>query len=149
MKKLILMIIPLIIIAIIIKHTNTIGVNISHSVPFTLYTINKHKKEFREGDYVLFHKQADPLNILPKNAKLVKMIACGHGSFLQSIGDAWYCNGQKIAVIRDPKVMQFRFSGNVPAGKMFMTGEAFRSYDSRIWGFLDDKNIISGVDPLF
>lgn len=128
---------------------NNIGINISRSVPFTLYTINKQKKEFHEGDYVLFYKQADPLHILPKGAKLVKMIACAPGSILKSSEDAWYCDGNKVAVRRYPKIMKFNFNGIVPADKMFMTGSAFRSYDSRIWGFMDVNKIIAVVNPIF
>ncbi|MGE4266356.1 MAG: S26 family signal peptidase [Deferribacterales bacterium] len=128
---------------------SNIGVNITKSVPFTLYVINKSKREFHEGDYILFRSQADPLNILPEDAKLVKKIACVSGNHLSSDDNAFYCDGVLVAIRRDPKNMKFYFNGAVPSGKYFMTGTHFRSYDSRIWGFLDEKNIIGTVTPVF
>jgi conjugal transfer pilin signal peptidase TrbI len=37
----------------------------------------------------------------------------------------------------------------VPPGKVFLLGTLPRSYDSRYWGFLDQKRLIGAVTPLF
>lgn len=126
-----------------------IGINISPSVPFTTYLINNSKENIKKGDYVLFREQADPLGILPDDAKLVKKIACISGSNLTSDKNAFYCDGVLVAVRNNTEKMTFSFNGKMPAGKYFVTGEHQRSYDSRIWGLLDENNIISTVRPLF
>lgn len=139
----------LVIYGLMIYGAGFIGINITKSVPFTVYIINKSKVKIVNGSFVLFNKQADPLNVLPENAKLVKEVACSPGSSLTSDTAGFYCDGERVAVRRDKEKMKFFYNGKLPEGKYFVTGGHLRSYDSRIWGLLDEKNIISTVSPLF
>jgi len=136
-------------IAIIVLACRNIGINISESVPFRIYYIDRADKQYSCGKYILFYLNKDPLNILPDNVKLVKRIACAPGMTLNSSNNEFTCDGKIIAVRRDKANMKFSFNGTVPQRRYFMSGDHFRSYDSRIWGFLDEKDIIAVVHPFF
>lgn len=43
----------------------------------------------------------------------------------------------------------FSFNGKIPGNKYFLVGETANSYDSRYWGFVDEKDIIGRVYPVF
>jgi len=133
----------------IILTCRNIGINISKSVPFRVYSIDKTDKHFSCESYVLFYLTKDPLNILPDKVKLVKRIACAPGMSLNSSKEEFICDGKLIAIRRDKANMKFSFNGTVPKGMYFMSGDHFRSYDSRIWGFLNEKDIIAVVHPIF
>lgn len=68
---------------------------------------------------------------------------------LNSSKEEFTCDGKLIAIRRDKANMKFSFNGTVPKGMYFMSGDHFRSYDSRIWGFLNEKDIIAVVHPIF
>jgi type IV secretory pathway protease TraF len=102
-----------------------------------------------KGDYIIFRAENDPLGILPENSKLVKKAACLSGMELIATDLAFICDGEYIAIRKDPDKMKFNYSGKIPEGKIFVVGSHERSYDSRIWGFLDESNIIGTVYPLF
>ncbi len=39
--------------------------------------------------------------------------------------------------------------GKIPPGKFFVTSPALRSYDSRYWGLIDEKDILGEAHPIF
>ncbi len=47
------------------------------------------------------------------------------------------------------KALPMIASGVIPSGKYYVMATAKRSYDSRYWGLLDEKNIIGKAHPLF
>ena len=135
-------------IAVIIVAACHIGRNTTESVPFRWYAYLRGK-DFRKGDYIIFKEQADPLHVLPKGAKLVKQAACTEGMELVTTDKDFICDGEYISKRIDPEKMSFSFAGKIPTGKVFVLGTHKRSYDSRIWGLLDESNIIGTVYPLF
>lgn len=126
-----------------------IGINITRSVPFWVYTIDRQNRHFTNGSYVLFRLDKDPLKVLPQKALLVKKIVCAPGMKLITTDDEFICDGKRAAVLNDKENMKFSFTGIVPNNMYFMSGEHIRSYDSRIWGFLNEKDIIAVVNPVF
>jgi len=145
MKRLLLL---LMIVAVIITACMHIGRNTTESVGFTWYLYSR-THDVHKDDYVIFRAVDDPLSILPKNSKLVKKAACLSGMELVATDMAFICDGEYIAIRKDPERMKFTFTGKIPKGKLFVLGSHERSYDSRIWGLLDESNIIGTVYPLF
>jgi type IV secretory pathway protease TraF len=136
------------IVAVILFTSLHMGRNTSDSVPFKWYLYGRYAKH-TVGDYIVFKAEADPLEILPEGTKLVKLIMCQHGMLLRSEPEGFYCGDVLIARRCDPDMMTFNFSGIIPEDKYFVIGLHPRSYDSRIWGLLDEENIIGTVHPLF
>lgn len=138
----------LLIIAMTITVCMHIGRNTTESVWFTWYAFTKGH-DVHKNDYIIFRAESDPLGVLPENAKLVKKAACLSGMELIATDLAFICDGEYIAIRKDPDKMKFNYSGKIPEGKIFAVGSHDHSYDSRIWGFLDESNIIGTVYPLF
>ncbi len=93
-----------------------------------------------KGEYVLF-QLTHPL-LKGGQARLTKRVACVEGEELTREGRAFYCNGVYLGTAKTESLMGealplFEFSGRIPQGKFFVSGETVDSFDSRYWGFLD------------
>ena len=124
------------------------GRNISESVPFKWFFFNRFEKP-EYGDYVMFKSQRDPKGIIPEGVPLVKRIACSGGMFIQVDDEGFKCDGKLISERTDPDNMTMYYEGIIPQGMFFAAGDHPRSYDSRLWGLINEEDIIGVVHPLF
>lgn len=134
-----------------------IGVNITESVNFRFYKIYPidAKTKLHIGDYVLFKYQKEDERFVKKGQKVVKRVACLSGSVISYDNTSVFCDGKKIkenhAIVSEKygKVYPLYSAGLIPNGKLFLIGDHERSFDSRFWGLVDEKDIIAIVRPLF
>jgi len=91
---------------------------------------------------------------------LLKKIVCGPGDHLtvrkSSHGGVYdyFCNGRYLCTslarsLAGEPVKSFVYNGTIPKDKYFVIGTHPRSYDSRYFGFVDKKLILSEVYPLW
>lgn len=105
----------------------------------------------QKGDYISF-RFSHPL-IEEGEVSLTKRIACVEGDNLRLEGRTFYCNDIFVGTAKEKSMKGkplplFQFSGQVPAGKLFMTGDTVDSFDSRYWGFIDRSISYQRLTPL-
>ncbi len=86
--------------------------------------------------------------------RVIKRIACAEDEDLATVRDTFYCNGRKVAVAKSQslagvKLPQFSYTGKIPMGMIFVTGEHRDSFDSRYFGFLRKEEVKARAYPLF
>lgn len=85
--------------------------------------------------------------------KAIKKAACVEGETLQVVYKSYYCSGVYMGVAKEQtpsgkKLTNFMYDGQIPKGKLFVTGSHEDSYDSRYFGFIDKKDIKHIVYPI-
>lgn len=108
--------------------------------------------EAHKGDYVniaLYHESIDKAQAV----KLTKRVACVAGEVLKYERGAHWCNAQYLGAVlkRDTQgvpLPEFAWNGPVPEGKVFLTGDHVRSFDSRYFGFVNAA-ALERLRPLF
>jgi len=135
-----------------------ISITLTPSLGHRVFLLTEpENKNFRTGDYLLFHKQlehASTENPLQKNMLLLKMVGCAPGQQLKVKGGVTFCNENYLGHVLDQdskgrKLPQFIFNDVVPAGSLFMIGSHPRSYDSKYFGFIHAKSVIKKAYPLW
>lgn len=117
---------------------DNMAASMTASVKYRLFWIEKGPGE--KGDYVTFEK-AHPLLKDGKPKKLTKRIACVAGDTMSFDGKRHHCGAVTLGAVLDrthegKKLEPFVFNGVVPEGKVFVTGDHERSFDSRYFGFV-------------
>ena len=128
--------------------------------------------DIKMGDYVVVYIPEDPI---VKDKKLSKKVVCQGGQTLKIVEDDYFCDdtyiGKAVKQTKDgvpvepynPCVLQetmhspFDFykikAGTciykIPDGYYFVAGTHPRSYDSRYFGLVSKKEIITKIEPLF
>ena len=105
-----------------------------------------------KGDYVnvaLYHQSIDRTQAV----RLTKRVACVAGDLLRYERGAHFCNGKYLGQVlkRDSQSVplpEFIWNGPVPEGKVFLTGDHVRSFDSRYFGFVNAA-ALERLQPLF
>jgi len=100
--------------------------------------------DLENGEYVLMvWKGVDPNGIskLREGTTIVKKVGCLPGQHLKVTMKQTDCDGEKIGHIRhttiDGKpISPALYDGVIPAGKAFLLGEHYYSYDSRYFGLV-------------
>jgi conjugal transfer pilin signal peptidase TrbI len=105
--------------------------------------------------------KGDYANVVIKNdvidaddaVKLTKRVACVAGEHLKYENGQHFCNGEwlgrTLPVTREGRRLSaFVYDGPIPAGKVYLAGENYRSFDSRYFGFVDVASL-TRVTPLF
>lgn len=108
--------------------------------------------EAHKGDYVniaLYHESIDKAQAV----KLTKRVACVAGEVLKYERGTHWCNEQYLGTVlkRDTQgvpLPEFAWNGPVPEGKVFLTGDHVRSFDSRYFGFVN-ASALERLLPLF
>lgn len=108
--------------------------------------------EAHKGDYVniaLYHESIDKTQAV----KLTKRVACVAGEVLKYERGTHWCNEQYLGTVlkRDTQgvpLPEFAWNGPVPEGKVFLTGDHVRSFDSRYFGFVNAA-ALERLLPLF
>lgn len=111
--------------------------NQTKSNPYHLFWISD--SSFHKGGYVMFHSPD------PKITKsLVKSVGCINGDTLENRNGFFYCNDKWIATALNENEKlnnnSFQFNGKIPQGYFFALGTHPRSYDSRYFGLVAQKD---------
>lgn len=120
-----------------------------YSVNFEIGILDLYKKTIEKGEYFGFYFLA--LNNDERYGwKFVKRLACKEGEHLETIGRDFYCNSEYIGTAKsfdkkgNPTTI-FHYKGIIPRGSLFAIGESLDSFDSKYWGFVDQKWILGKV----
>jgi type IV secretory pathway protease TraF len=135
-----------------------ISVTLTSSVGYRFFFLSEPESpDFKEGDYLLFHKQLVHAPLQGNQAvtdKLLKKVGCATGQRLTVNNGEYYCDENYLghALTQDAegkRLPQFIFNGLVPAGSLFMIGSHPRSYDSRYFGFIHADTVLKKAYPLW
>lgn len=118
----------------------------TESLPYTLF-LQTPKKEFTAGSIVTFKYQFKNYFKYTQGDNFTKIIGCSQGQTILRIKNDFYCNGGMIgtALTKDGKgnfIESVDFNEIVPQGKYFMIGTNPKSYDSKYFGYVDEKDIL-------
>lgn len=112
---------------------------------------------FKEGDYLLFHKQLVYTPLRGNQAQtdqLLKIVGCAPGQLLRVANSEYYCGEKYLghALANDSKgkpLPRFIYNGPVPTGSLFMVGNHSRSYDSKYFGFIHADSVLKKAYPIW
>lgn len=127
--------------------------NTSSSIPQRLFWVNEIDKTPERGEFIVFYFKGS--EYYPRDFKMVKQVKCLPGDTLNVDSQKrYYCNGIYIGTARDTDskgkpVENFIWNGRIPQGNYFVMGVHPLSYDSRYWGFVEQKDIVGTAIPLF
>jgi len=128
---------------------------ISPSLSKRIFFLERSGRIPNKGEYVQF-TFSSPLYENGKRHHAIKVVACKAGDILSVDIDNrfYYCNGRylgcaKRTSLRDKPLPMFVYQGVIPEGALFVTGAHKDSFDSRYWGFLEEKTIEGIAHPLF
>jgi type IV secretory pathway protease TraF len=128
-----------------------ISVTLTPSLGHRIFFLTERDSQnFKEGDYLLFHKQLDQA----QTDQLLKIVGCAPGQLLRVENSEYYCGGKYLghALANDSKgkpLPRFIYNGPVPAGSLFMVGNHPRSYDSKYFGFINADSVIKKAYPIW
>lgn len=170
-KKLIckFIVFSLVIIMIIAACNFFFVINISNSLPGLLYLKKEVPEVLKKGQTIMFCPEDDIAKIgsfigaghkrkLPfqkcKWVPFLKIVAATEGDFVDADGkgdisiNGKIFKGSHITKYQE-KLPKFIFKGTVPEGKLLVLTSDSRSYDSRIYGFIDEKSLMNEVFLIF
>jgi type IV secretory pathway protease TraF len=128
-----------------------ISVTLTPSLGHRIFFLTEPESlNFKEGDYLLFHKQLDQA----KTDQLLKQVGCAPGQLLRVENSEYYCGEKYLghALANDSKgkpLPRFIYNGPVPAGSLFMVGTHPRSYDSKYFGFIHADSVLKKAYPIW
>ena len=99
-------------------------------------------------DYVLFTVRSRFIKN-GKPSRLLKKVSCVAGQRLETRARQYYCDGEYLGTakrysLKGEPVDSFVYSGTVPEGKLFVTGQHVDSFDSRYLGFIE-RSAVEGI----
>lgn len=114
-------------------------------------------QDMQVGDYVrMVWKGIDPNGIskLREGTAIIKKVGCLPGQHLRVTMQQADCDGMKIGHIRyqamdGRPISPALYDGIIPAGKVFLMGEHFYSYDSRYFGLVDFTQLTGSIKAVF
>ncbi len=118
-----------------------LAASMTASVKYRLFWIDEGPGV--KGDYVTFEK-GHPLLKDGTPKMLTKRIACVAGETLSFDGHRHLCGEEVLGVVLDrthegKKLDPFVFNGVIPDGMVFVAGDHERSFDSRYFGFVAQR----------
>jgi len=132
-----------------------IAIAVSPSLSHRIFILDRSGRTPRTGDYVLF-TFSSPLYEEGRRHKAIKEVICREGERLtvDRVQRNFYCDGRyvataKVVSIKEKPLPLFVHNGAIPKGMLFVTGAHRDSFDSRYWGFLEEKTIEAIARPLF
>jgi conjugal transfer pilin signal peptidase TrbI len=135
-----------------------ISVTLTPSLGHRIFFLSEpESRDFKEGDYLLFHKQLVYAPLRGNQAqtdRLLKMVGCAAGQRLRIESGEYYCDEKYLghALANDSKgkpLPQFIYNGSVPVGTLFMVGNHPRSYDSKYFGFIHADSVLKKAYPIW
>ena len=131
-----------------------LAVTVTPSLRYKVFYLkDRSGSEIRRGEYVLFNLD-HPVTRELSFKKTIKQVACASGDHLSVNDRDYYCNGlfigrAKDLSLRNERVTNFAYSGEVPANSLFVMGHSMDSYDSRYFGFISSSDVEKMAYPLF
>jgi len=131
-----------------------LAVTVTPSLRYKVFYLkDRSGSEIRRGEYVLFNLD-HPVTRELSFKKTIKQVACASGDHLSVNDRDYYCNGlfigrAKDLSLRNERVTNFAYSGEVPAYSLFVMGHSRDSYDSRYFGFISSSDVEKMAYPLF
>lgn len=133
---------------------NHISVTLTRSMDHRVYFLDLiQPNQIKRGAYVLFDIPIGLIKDLKMN-KAIKRVGCIGGNTLRVKKGDYFCDAVYLGTakpysINGKPLQSFSYDGVIPAKKLFMVGDSVDSYDSRYWGFLDQKEVSSSAYPIF
>lgn len=131
-----------------------IAVAVSPSLPHRIFILDRSGRAPRTGEYVLF-TFSSPLYENGRRNRAIKEVACRGGERLTVDRQHrhYYCDGRylamaKLTTLGGKPLPLFLYDGVIPKGRLFVMGTHRDSFDSRYWGFLEEKTIEAIAHPL-
>lgn len=124
-------------------------------MPWRAYVIKYERNvEFKRGGFVAFRDHDGQMGPKFKGRILGKKVVGLPGDRLAVRGDFAWVNDQAIGALTlhdklGKKLGDFDREEIVPEGKILVVGTLPQSYDGRYWGFLNQRNVIGSLSPLF
>ena len=106
------------------------------------------KKDYKNGDIVTFNYQFENYFKYKKGDKFTKIISCSSGQKLKRVDLNFFCDDKFIGSAikidgKGQKLKSFEITEEIiPTKKYFLMGTNPKSYDSRYYGYIDEKDII-------
>ncbi len=105
-----------------------------------------------KGDYVdvdVYHSSIDG----ERAVRLTKRVACVAGELLRYENGRHYCGDNYLGVVlkrtsEGLPLKAFEFNGVIPEGKVFLSGDHERSFDSRYLGLVNES-ALTRLTPIF
>lgn len=131
------------------------SVTLTPSVRHRLFYLDKSpdRDSIKKGDYVMFVLK-DPRIENGKPCNLIKEVGCTEGDTLTVNGKDYYCNRDeylgraKDISLKGEHLDNFKFSGTVPKGMIYVFGDHKDSYDSRYLGFIRKADVKAKAYPV-
>jgi signal peptidase I len=130
-----------------------VGISETRSLEHTVFLLGyHHPREIERGEYLQFGLKGDPH---VGDRVLIKRVVGVPGDEVETTADGRYLvNGVLVAVakpysLEGERLTWFRFRGQIPAGRYFVCGEHKDSYDSRYFGLVDARDVVSMAYPVF
>lgn len=123
-----------------------LGVIATKSIDKDLVVFDREwRDKISKGDIIYFSLPIET-PYYKKSSNFGKIVMCMSGEELKTKGFDYYCNKEYLGTAKttdkDGKpVEQFVFNGKIPNGSFFVMGTHPRSYDSRYWGFVSERDI--------
>jgi signal peptidase I/conjugal transfer pilin signal peptidase TrbI len=108
--------------------------------------------EIRKDDYVVFTVRSHYIKD-GKPSRLLKKVSCVAGQTLETRTRDYYCDDEYLGTakrhsLKGEPVDAFVYSGTVPEGMLFVTGNHPDSFDSRYLGFIERRKVEGIAHPL-
>lgn len=139
-----------------IARTYRVGLDFNdpRCMPWHVYLVKLKRPAIVRGEYVAYRDIDGVMGPGYSGKLLGKLVAGVPGDRVVVKGDFAWVNGAPIgALVHNAKLGRepggFDREEIVPEGKLFVVGTEPRSYDSRYWGFLDERAVVGGLHPLF
>jgi conjugative transfer signal peptidase TraF len=132
-----------------------IAIAVSPSLSHRIFILDRSGRTPRTGEYVLF-SFSSPLYENGRRYRAIKEVVCREGERLtvDRLHRHFFCDGRYLAMAKLTSLSGrplplFVHNGAIPKGFLFVTGTHRDSFDSRYWGFLEEKTIEAIASPLF
>lgn len=130
-----------------------VGISETKSLEYTLFFLgHHHPAEIERGEYVQFGLKGDPH---VGDRVLIKRVVGIPGDELETTADGRCLVNGVLACVAKPYSLEgerlawFQFRGHIPPGRYFVCGEHKDSYDSRYFGLMDARDVVSMAYPIF
>ncbi len=137
-----------------------ISVTITPSLESRIFILDRYPTQDRiqHNRHILFNLPEHVIKDFEikdlKTRRVIKKVACAEGDTLTVEGLYYYCNGQYLGVAKertiDGKLLDhFVYSGIIPEGQIFVFSPSKDSFDSKYYGFMEEKDVLAIAHPVF
>lgn len=131
-----------------------ISVTLTGSLDHRLFVLGfkPEPDDIEKGRFVLF-QMSHPRIEGGKPVNAIKRVSCVAGERLAVKGKNVYCQGKLLATAKEMSLEgepleRFEYDGEIPEGKIFVTGTSKDSLDSRYFGFINASEVKAIAYPI-